>query len=304
MLADDAAITTNPIAVAFSDCSLAGPQTIATHMGHRGTRQRASCRSRVVSSKSQGNITGNFSVTEIDWFLNRALGGATLGANGTLAASGNSTIYPGESLLPIYALVDKVAAIYLYNKLRIASFEVGGQETQYLNWSIATAGELETVYGSAWPSTPAYECGTSFLFSDCTLTYSGTAYKMQSFRLSVSNALDAQQYENSITPSRFETPDLQVGLSVQCALRSDTIALYNAALAGAAAKLSISNGSTSGCVTYDFNFGNLKYRQGAPTIPPQGRINMPLQFEAFRSAAVSSFVIGDNQIHVAKTVTP
>lgn len=299
MVADNAAITTNPLAVAFSTCDLAGPQAIATHMGHRGTRQRSPCRARVVSSKSQGTIAGQFSVSEIDWFLPRAIGAA-----GSLGASGTTTIFPGETVSPWYALLDKVAGIWLYNNLRIASFDLSGQETQYLNWSIACAGELETVWGTSWPSTPAYECGTAFLFSDCVLTYGGTAYKIQSFRLSVNNGLDMQQYENSITPTRFEASDLAVQLSVQCAYRADTAALYNASLAGATASLAFSNGATSGSVSYAFNFGNLKYRQGAPTVPAQGRINMPLQFEAFRTTAVSGFVIGDNQIHVAKTVVP
>ena len=273
-------------AIAFNECSLAGQRTVGVHMGHRGSRQRASCRARNTTDKSGGNISGNLSVAEIDWFLPRAIG-----------TTGSSPWIPGETIAEWYAWVDKVAAIYQYNKQRIRSFEVSGQETQYLNWNFATVGELETTYGSTWPTSPVPDCGTAFLFSDCVLTYNSTAYPMQSFRLSVDNAIDENQYENSLTPTRFESQDLIVQLQVTCALRSDTIALYDAALAGAAASLAVSDGTT----TYTFHFGNLKYMSGAPTVPARGRINMPLNFEAFRATNVTTNP-ADNQFRIVKTV--
>lgn len=273
-------------AIAFNECSLAGQRTVGVHMGHRGSRQRASCRARTTTDKSGGNISGNLSVAEIDWFLPRAIGD-----------TGSAPWIPGETINEWYAWVDKVAAIYQYNKLRIRSFEVSGQETQYLNWNFVTVGELETTYGSTWPATPVPDCGTAFLFSDCVLTYNSVAYPMQSFRLSVDNAIDENQYENSLTPTRFESQDLIVQLQATCALRSDTIALYDAALAGAEASLAVSDGTT----TYTFHFGNLKYMSGAPTIPARGRINMPLSFEAFRKTNVTTNE-ADNQFRITKAV--
>lgn len=271
-------------AVAFNECSLVGQRTNLMHMGHRGTRQRASCRMRTATDKSGGNISGFLSVAEIDWFLPRAIG-----------ATGASPWIPGETIAEWYAWVDKVAAIYQYSKQRISSFELSGQESQYLNWNFACVGELETTFGSSWPAVVP-DCGTAFLLSDCTLTYNSTAYKMQSFRLSVDNQLDPNQYENAITPTRFESQGLAVQLQVTCALRSDTIALYDAALAGAEASLAVSDGTT----TYSFNFGNLKYMAGGPTVPATGRINMPLTFEAFRKANTGS-TTADNQLHVVKS---
>jgi hypothetical protein len=88
-----------------------------------------------------------------------------------------------------------------------------------------------------------------------------------------------------------------VQLQATCALRSDTIALYDAALAGAEASLAVSDGTT----TYTFHFGNLKYMSGAPTVPGRGRINMPLSFEAFRRTNVLT-AIEDNQFRITKTV--
>lgn len=285
IVADNSGFSTNPIGVAFNECSLVGQRQNVMHQGHRGTRQRASCRARTVTDNCAGNISGNFGVQEIDWFLTRALG-----------HTGGSPYIPGETILPWYALVDKVAAIYQYNKLRIASIEVSGQESQYLNWSVVTAGELEEVYGSTYPATPVPECGSAFVFSDCTLTYASTAYKMQSFRLSIDNALDLNQYENALTPTRFESQDLAVQLTVQTAFRSDTLALYDAALAGAEASLAVTDGTT----TYTFIFGNLKYMSGGPTVPGRGRINQSLTFEAARKTNVTALE-ADNQVRVVKS---
>jgi hypothetical protein len=284
MVSDDAGLITNPLGVAFNECSLVGQRTVSRHAGHRGTRQRASCRARTTADKSGGTISGNFAVDEIDWFLPRVLG-----------TTGAAPWTPGETISPFYALVDKVAAIYLYNKQRISSLEISGQETQYLNWSVNCVGEEETTWGVAYPATPVVSCGTAFLFSDCTLTYNSIAYKMQSFRLSIDNAIDANQYENALTPTRFEATDLVVQLQATCALRSDTLALYDAALAGATASLAVSDGTT----TYTFNFANLKYMSGGPTVPNQGRINMPLTFEAFRSNTTGTAAT-DNQIRITK----
>jgi hypothetical protein len=192
--------------------------------------------------------------------------------------------------------LDKVAAIYQYNKLRINSLEISGQESQYLNWNVACVGELEEVFGSTYPATPVPECGTAFVLADCALNYASTAYKIQSFSLSIDNALDPNQYENSLTPTRFESQDLIVQLSVQTAFRSDTLALYDAALAGGEASLVISDGTTS----YSFNFGNLKWMSGGPTVPGRGRINQALTFEAMRKLNTTTNTT-DNQIHVVKS---
>jgi hypothetical protein len=285
LIVSDSTTWASGIGVAFNECSLVGQRTVGIHQGHRGTRQRASCRARTLTDKSGGNISGNFGVQEIDWFLTRTLG-----------HTGASPYIPTETIPNWYALLDKVAAIYQYNKLRITSLEISGQESQYLNWNVACVGELEEVFGSTYPTSPVPECGTAFVLADCALNYASTAYKIQSFSLSIDNALDPNQYENSLTPTRFESQDQIVQLSVQTAFRSDTSALYDAALAGGEASLVISDGTTS----YSFNFGNLKWMSGGPTVPGRGRINQALTFEAFRKANTTTNT-ADNQIHVVKS---
>lgn len=279
MLADNAAISTNPLWPSFLDNDLVGMREFGRDEGHRGTRQRTSCRARVLSDASGGSFSLKASVTEIDWLLKRYLGSGS--------GTGGSPWILAEAPAVYYALVDKVAAKYLYT-LMPSKLTIAGSEKQYLLWTAEATGGAESVWGSAWPGTPsAPECGTAFLFSDCALTYSGTAYPLQSFSLSIDNDIDGQQYENAITPTRFESQDAIVQLSFKCALRSDTLALYRAGIAGAAATLVFTDGTT----TYTITFANLKIPNGGPKIPAKGRINFDLTAEAYRTAAAEQISI-------------
>lgn len=286
LLLSDTNLINTGTAYAFNECTLAGARTNSIHMGHRGRRERSSCRARTTTDKCSGSISGNFSVSELDYLLRKVFSKTT--TSGYWA--------PDDTVPFFYAFVNKVAGAYRYNKLRIRSFEVSGQETQYLNWNFATVGETED--SAVWPLVPPdATCGTAYLFSDCTLTYGAATFPLQSFRLSIDNAIDENQYENSLTPTRFEAQDFIVQLQATCAFRSDTIALYDAALAGQIATLAVSDG----VVRYAFRFANLKYMSGAPTVPARGRINMPLSFEAFTTER-STFTEDDHSCRIEKTV--
>jgi len=285
VMVSDAVGMTSPQYLSVTECSLDSIRTFGREEGHKGTRQRTSCRSRITSDKSGGSISGNFVAAELDWLLPRAIG-----------TTGASPLIPGETINHFWVLVDKVAELFLYNKQRIKSFEVSGSETQYLNWTFNLVGELESVYGSTWPASPLFPaCGSSMLFSDCIFTYSGTAYAMQSFKLTVDNMIDENQFENALTPTRFESQDLMVSLEVQLAYRADTKVLHRAALDGAASSLTMNDGTS----TYSFLFGNLKIPDGGPKIPRQGRINQSLRMESFRAASITA-TQADNQLVITK----
>ena len=284
MLAADA-ILTSPIWVEFRDCSLAGKRQFGSTEGHRGTRQPASCRARILSDMCDGTIAGRLSVTEIDYLMPLALG-----------TTASSTLVPGETINAFFALVDKVAALYLYNGLRINTFSLSGSELNYLDWSFGCLGLTETTYGSAWPVSPiAPECGTAFAFNDVVFTYSGTTYKPSTFTLNINNNLQPLT-ENSISPYSYETGAMEVSLDMTFDFRANNLALYRAALAGAAASLAMSDGTT----TYTFSFANLKIPDGAPTIPQSGRVNMPLKMMAYR-ATNATVAAADNVLRFLKT---
>ena len=123
MLADNSAISTNPIWVSFQDCDLTGIREFGRDEGHRGTRQRSSCRARVLSDMCSGSLSMKASVTEIDWLLKRFLGSGS--------GSGGSPWILAEAPAGFYALVDKVAAKYLY-PVNPSKLTIAGSEKQYL----------------------------------------------------------------------------------------------------------------------------------------------------------------------------
>ena len=273
MLASDAVLTA-PQWFEFRECSLAGSREFGSTEGHRGTRQPASCRARVLRDLCQGTFSGRLNAAEIDYIMPHVLFG-TAGA----------TIIPTETPTKFFALVDKVSALYLYNKLRVNQFTLSGSESNYLDWSFNCVGELETTYGSAWPVSPvAPSCGVALTFQDVVFTYSGTAYTPQSFTLNINNNL-IPTIETSLTPTLYEAGNMEVSLDMTFDFRtasdglSNNLALYRSALAGAAASLALNDGTN----TYTFSFANLKIPDGAPTIPVDGRLSMPLKMMAYRT---------------------
>ena len=290
MLASDAVLTT-PQWFEFRDCSLAGKRTFGATEGHRGTRQPASCRARVLTDMCDGAFAGRLNAAEIDYIMPHVF-----------FASAGSTLIPGEAPTSFYALVDKVAALYLYNSLRVNTFTLSGSESNYLDWQFACVGALESVYGSAWPSSPVSpSCGDAMTFQDITFTYSGTVYKPISFTLTINNNL-SPTIETSLTPTLYEAQEMSVTLDMVFDFRtsggglSNNIALYRAALAGAAASLAMTDGTN----TYTFSFANLKIPDGAPTIPVQGRLTMPLKMMAYR-ATNATVNAADNVVRFIKT---
>ncbi|MFN9110310.1 MAG: phage tail tube protein [Bacteroidota bacterium] len=290
-LADNSAISTNAISVSFRECGLVGQRTFVREDGHRGSRQRRSCRARISSDVSSGAISGYFGPTEIDWILGRIVGSVG-GATGSGTAG--SPWLPAEALTKFYALVDKGVAKFLY-EIWPSTLQISGSETQYINWTLNATGKAETTYGGSWPAV-AETCEKAFLFSDAVLTYNSTEYKIKSFQFSINNMIDDQNFQNAITPSDFEAQDLEVTLQVDCVYNSDNAALYRAALAGAAAKLAITDGVT----TYNFQCGNAKIPNGGPTIPASGRLTFPVQMEWYRSSTVVSPTAADAQLQMWK----
>lgn len=286
LLLSDAVGLTTPQFIAFRECGLLGDRAFGVNDGHRGTRQQSACGARILRDMSRGSFSGYFVGAELDWLLPRAIG-----------TSGASPWIPTNTIAPIYALVDKVAAMWLYNAIRITSFEFSSSETQYINWMFNLVGGLEEGYLSVWPvAAPAFPaCGVSLIHSDLVFTYGGTVYPTKSIRCTINNALDDAQFENAVTPTRFEARDLDISLEVTLRYGSDTKALHRAALAGAEASIAMNDGTS----TYSFLFGNLKIPTGGPTVPVSGGVNQTLQMKAYRKATITSNA-DDNQLRITK----
>jgi hypothetical protein len=286
------------VPISFNQCSLAGKRLMVTDNGHRGSRQRTKCRTRLAAESASGSFGGNFAPNEIDAILPWVLGNT-------------GALRPENGIKPIYAVVEKinetypatVARRFKYHKLHINSLTISGSTSNPINWEVSTIGTHE----ESGVSAPAgnVSCDSFYIFPDVVFTYSGTAYPIRSFSLTINNFIDTNPYENSLRPTRFEASDCGITLAVQCEYNSDTEALYRASLDGAAATLAfsaitLSNASTA---AYSFAFHNLKIPNGEPTIGQRGRLTLPLQMEAFRKDGdIVPSTNGDNALFITKTV--
>lgn len=290
-------------AISAQAISLNPNRIVGFDPGHRGTRQAYKCRSRILANEAGGSFSGFFGPAELDFLLPYVFG--------TKAGSAASSPYvPGDALPYFYALVRKDNKAsdkkhFIYNKLRIASIDISGSGTQFINYNINVMGESEVAFSGTLPTTTA-QCESAYAFPDITFVHNDITYPIQSFRLRIDNAIDNQKYENALNPTRFETTDFIVTLDIMVDYRNDTMtsvdirALHQSSATGVTGSLNFNNlPVASTVVSYEYAFANLHCMTSAVPIPPGGRVNMPITFMASRNVADTST---DQALTVTKTV--
>lgn len=273
-----------------------------------------------------GNVSGYFSPAEIDFAIDKVMGTKQGVASG-IGSNFNSV--PGDAATPFWTMIQKDGRFFsptstkafLYEKCRMNSLEVSGRPGQFLLWTADMMSEKETTTtlnngGTQVAALP--ECEEAFAFSDVTWTYNSVVYPLASFRMRIDNAIDPQTFENSMFQTRFEMTDLIVTLNLTIDFRKNTAAedgttvdhrdLYrnssdsgNQSEVGASGVLSFSglpNGSDE--VTYDFYFAKVQQFGNSLTVPPGGRMLMPITYMASRNVADAADT--DNSIYIEKTV--
>lgn len=281
---DDAApIDTSSIPFHFISAGLKRSDTHVRSEGITGTRSQRDDRVRLAQTAVGGPLVFEPSPTEIDWLIEKILGGST--------SAGVTDV--ADTLPEFLVAIDKITKVYTYAGCRVGRCTIAGNQGQPIRWTLEI--EAETESEAAAGSFPALTLPTDnmFVFSDLTLTLLSTSRKFKSFSLTIDNALAADRYNNSLTRSEIPAMDRIVSLTVAAPFTSDNSDLYAAAIAGAAGSLAISDGST----TYTFDFGNVKIpAQGAEVEARGSEIQLPLQLMIYEDASS-----GDSQIKCTKS---
>lgn len=268
----DASPVTQAIEVISS--TLKKTVTHATSPGLRGTRSRRKERTRKVRSAVSGNLVLNPTPTEIDWFIEKILGGTT--------AVGVTDV--AETLPEFYVNSDKVTNVFEYSGIRVASCTIAGSSGNPLTWTLELEGEDESEGAAGTFPSLTLPTDNMFVFSDCTLTLEGAAREVNEFSLVIDNALLMDLYRNSVTRTEIPAADRIVQLTADVPFTSDNEDLYDAAIAGAAASLAISDGST----TYTFAAANAKIPAEGSDVAGRGsEITLPLTVDWFSDASNS-----------------
>lgn len=284
LLADNQAGTTNAISIAARNCDLLGTQRFGRDPGHRGTRQQSACGARLLGEDVSGGFDFYPTAAQLDWIIERMIGD-------NIAAYPAAAATPKETLSPIYAFVDKGPVNFRYDLLYFNRVTITIREGDYVNVRCDFVGSQE-VADATWPLTPpAIDCDSEFVASDVAFTLDSTAWSFKSLDVTIDNTIAANQQENALYRTIFESEDLAIGLNLNVGYRTDTKDLYRRGIAG-------DDGPTlvlaDGTDTYTLTFGNLKIPGNGPTVPDSGEIQASLNMMAYRTAAA-------NQISIAKS---
>lgn len=246
---------------------------IVNDEGIRGTRDRYVNRSRKTQERVGGTINMCPSPTEIDWWIQRILGGTT--ATGVTAVA--------ETLPDFYMIWDSGDTVHEWNGCKAGRATISGNPGQPINWAVDIEAKTETKDAASFPAiTPATD--SMFVFSDIILTLGGTARKSESFSLVIDNVLDAERFLNSLTRDEIPATDRIITLTCQLPWNGDNDDLYDMAMAGVEGSLALSDGTD----TYTFDFGKLLAPAEGPDGPARAELKMPLVMRAYNDGTNAS----------------
>ena len=245
--------------------------THAHNDGIRGTRARTIDRSRVTSSVVNGPLKMQPSISELDWWVSRIMGGVT-GGGVTLLA---------ETLPTFYAIWDSGDNVHEWPVCKVDKATLSGASGQPLDLTCDIEGTIENLNAASFPAiTPATD--SMFVASDVTLTLGGTAFEVETWQLMIDNVLDKTRFMNSLT--RTELPETDRIVSLNCVIPYNTagVALYSDAVAGIEGSLAFTgNGST-----YTWLFGQLLAPKEGPDGPARSELKLNLNFRAFHDGTL------------------
>ena len=271
--------TTNPTAAAFEfvSCSLRKLSTLSGPEGVRGTRSREKYKVRTVNEAVSGSIVMNPTPTELDLLLPWILGGTT-SAGVTDVANALSTRY---------VQVDKVTKVATYDEVLVSRAIFSGSQGNPIQLTLELEGKSETI-GNAG-SFPSLTLPTDnlFVFSGVTLTLLSTARQVESFTLTIDNSVTADRWLNNLQRDDMAATDRIVTLDCRIPYTSDNADLHDIAVAGAAASLAWSDGTT----TYTVAAANAKAPADGPEVPGRDEIwiDLSMQLLADQSASECKF---------------
>ena len=265
--------TADPVTAAleFLSESLRANKTILDTAGIRGTRSHVSERTRGGTYTVSGSITCNPAPDELNGLLQHIMGGTP--QVGTPA--GKTTFPLGETLpAALFFTVDRIAKVFTYNLCKIVRATFRASEGGLLELSLDIEGGAETIGNAGTFPALTHTTQAPFVFHDAVITLSGSTRAIKDFELVIENVADTTRFMNSQTRAEIPIIDRMVTLRCTTAYEAGTSALYDQAVAGAAADLTLTNGTMS----LQFSIpGVLQVPAQTPIVSSKGEILLQLE---------------------------
>lgn len=238
----------------------------ANDQGIAGTRSMYADRERIVKEWVRGPLTMQPCPTELDFWLQYAMGGQ--------AVSGTFTLE--ETIPSFYMIEDKGDTVHEWPACYVDTLTISGTQGMPLNVTAQIEGKSETKDGASFPAISRTAGEKLYVFRDLTLTLGGTAYKVESFELKVDNLLDKERWLNSTTRDEIPPQGRIVSLGIRLPWDATNDALYGIAVGGIEGSLVLNNTVK----TYTATFGSLCAAKEGPDTPGRSGIRFPVNFLA------------------------
>jgi hypothetical protein len=201
----------------FLRCASRGAPAHVNYPGVRGKR------GIVATSSYEGikdvglSFTGQPSADELAAWLKYILGGNPSGDT-----------YPLAEALPYFtAMVDAGNTVYSHDYLKVATATFSSDQNNPLTLAIEALGK-NRVGGATFPSLTNLTVKRPYTHHELTVSIDGTAYKVQSSRLSINNNLDGNRFLNSQTRTEIPEGERLVQLVLMMPFGSSEYSAFNA----------------------------------------------------------------------------
>lgn len=266
-------------ALEFLAESLRATKTILDTSGIRGTRSHVSERTRAGTYTVSGSIVCNPAPDELNGLLQHIMGGAP-----QVGTPVGKTTFPLAESLPaaLFFSVDRVAKVFTYDLCKIVRATFRASEGGLLELTMDIEGGTETVGAAGTFPALTHTTQAPFVFQDAVLTMQSGARAIKDFELVIENVADTTRFMNSQTRAEVPIIDRIVTLRCTTAYAASETALYDQAVAGAAANMTFTNGGFS--LNFDIP-GVLQVPAVTPIVSGKGEVLLQMEGVARKSGA-------------------
>lgn len=253
--------------------------TINYNNGIRGTRSRNAARCVITQSACGGSIVIEPTPIELDLWFPRILG----------AAESANTFALAETVPQWGLLIDRIVQRHIYTGCFVSRATFTGSQSQPIRMTIEVEAKTEVLSASAFPSVGAIDSSVPYIMGQTTfaLSVDASAAEVLSWTIVIDNMLDTNRYMNSVTRAQIPAQDRLITLSMVVPYTADEIALYDQAVAGGTATLTLTNG---GCSTL-FSFANVKAPAESPTISGKNEEFLTLNMTSYKSGSTNELIV-------------
>lgn len=254
----------------FISESLRAQKTVLDTAGLRGTRSRLAARTRAGTYRVSGTIRCAPAPGELAALLPYVLGGIPQPDT----PPGYTTFPLGENLPPeLYIAVDRVAAVFTYDRCRIVRASFRAAEGSLLGLELEIEGRSETVAAAGSFPQLSYTTQAPFVFMDAQLTVAGAPRAIKQVEVTIENLADRERFLNETTRAEIPVLDRLVTLRALLPYTAAEAALYDLPLAGGPAELVFANGAHVLRIGFP---GAVQFPAQSPVVTGRGEIVLEL----------------------------